>query len=121
MKRNILVVLIIAMFLPFVSGCEREVVTVNMGTDGNETVSKEAGTDALIFIGGGLYYDPMTKIVYFWNGISGDQYSATMPSPYYAPNGLPYKYDVESNSFEEIREEWNYDRKRISEISSKNN
>lgn len=104
MKRNILVVLMIAMFLPFVSGCEREVVTVNMDTDGNETVSKEAGTDALIFIGGGLYYDPMTKIIYLWNGVSGGE-RATMPSPYYAPNGLPYKYDVESNSFEEIKEE----------------
>ena len=104
MKRNILVVLMIAMFLPFVSGCEREVVTVNMGTDDNETVSKEAGTDALIRIGGDLYYDPMTKIVYFWNGCSGGHF-ATMPSPYYAPNGLPYKYDVESNSFEEIKED----------------
>lgn len=104
MKRNILVVLMIAMFLPFVSGCEREVVTVNMGTDDNETVSKEAGTDALIRISGTLYYDPMTKIVYIWNGSSGGQY-ATMLSPYYAPNGLPYKYNVESNSFEEIKEE----------------
>ena len=104
MERNILVALMIAMFLPFVSGCEREVVTVNMGTDGNETVSKEAGTDALICIGGKLYYDPMTTIVYFWNGSSGCDY-ATMPSPYYAPNGLPYKYDVETNSFEEIKEE----------------
>ena len=104
MKRNLLIVLMIAMFLPFVSGCEREVVTVYMGTDDNETVSKEAGTDALIRIGGRLYYDPMTKIVYFWNGSSGGQ-CATIPSPYYAPNGLPYKYDVESNSFEEIKEE----------------
>lgn len=104
MKRNILIVLMIAVFLPFVSGCEQGVVTVNMGTDGNETVSKVAGTDALILIGGGLYYDPVTKIVYFWNGSSGGYY-ATMPSPYYAPNGLPYKYDVESNSFEEIKEE----------------
>lgn len=104
MKRNILVVLMIAMFLPFVSGCAQDVVTVNMGTDGNETVSKEAGTDALIFIGGSLYYDPITKIVYFWNGADSGQY-ATMPSPYYAPNGLPYKYDVETNSFEEIKEE----------------
>lgn len=105
MKRNILVVLMIAMFLPFVSGCEREVVTVNMGTDGNETVSKQAGTGALILIGGGLYYDPVTKIVYFWNGRDGSIKTATMPSPYYAPNGLPYKYNVETNSFEEIREE----------------
>ena len=104
MKRNILVVMMIVIFLPFVNGCEREVVTVNMGTDGNESVSKEAGTDALILIGGGLYYDPVTKIVYFWNGFD-DTYGATMPSPYYAPNGLPYKYNVESNSFEEIKED----------------
>lgn len=102
MKRNILILLMVVAFLPFVSGCKREVVTVNMGTEDNETVSKEVGTDALILIGGDLYYDPMTKIVYFWNG-HDDTNWATMPSPYYAPNGLPYKYDVETNGFEEIK------------------
>ncbi len=31
-----------------------------------------------------------------------EAYAATTPSPYYAPNGLPYKYNPETNTFEEI-------------------
>lgn len=27
---------------------------------------------------------------------------AITPSPYYAPNGLPYRYNPETNTFEEI-------------------
>jgi hypothetical protein len=27
---------------------------------------------------------------------------STTPSPYYAPNGLPYRYNPETNTFEEI-------------------
>lgn len=106
MKRNILLTLTVVVFLLFGSGCDSgcdsDVVTVNMSSNDNEIVNKEVGTDALVFIGGKLYYDPLTKIVYFWNG-HDDTNLATMPSPYYAPNGLPYKYDVETNGFEEIK------------------
>ena len=49
-----------------------------------------------------LYYDTNTKIVYIlFNegaGFSGYGYM----SPYYAPNGMPYVYNVETNSIEEI-------------------
>lgn len=48
-----------------------------------------------------LWYDTVTQIVYLWNGNIGN-YSATIPSPYYAPNGLPYKYNPETNTLEEI-------------------
>lgn len=57
----------------------------------------------MIEIGNYLYYDSTTRIVYWWNGIigtAGD--SAISPSPYYAPNGLPYLYNPETNTFEEI-------------------
>lgn len=106
MKRRVLAVLLSVIFLPFVSGCD-DTATVNISND-NETVSKEIGTNTLVQIGKNIYYDPMTKIVYFWNGVASGQYS-TMPSPYYAPNGLPYKYNVETNTFEEIKEGIGYE------------
>ena len=37
--------------------------------------------------------------------ISSGCYCATAPTPYYAPNGLPYRYNPESNTFEEIGSE----------------
>lgn len=49
-----------------------------------------------------LYYDTDTNIVYIvfneWIGYNGYGYM----SPYYAPNGLPYLYDVETNYLIEI-------------------
>lgn len=45
-----------------------------------------------------LYYDSSTKIVYMiFNEIVGHSMS-----PYYAPNGLPYIYNPETNELEEI-------------------
>lgn len=41
----------------------------------------------------GLYYDEVTGIVYIWNGKLDWTYSDTVPSPYYAYNGKPYRYD----------------------------
>ena len=52
-----------------------------------------------------LYYDTNTKIVYIlFNecaGFSGYGYM----SPYYALNGMPYVYNVQTNSLEEIVKE----------------
>ena len=49
-----------------------------------------------------LYYDVNTRIVYIIfkqaTGNSGYGYM----SPYYAPNGFPYIYNVQNNSLEEI-------------------
>ena len=49
-----------------------------------------------------LYYDTNTKIVYIlFNecaGYSGYGYMF----PYYAPNGMPYVYNLQTNSLEEI-------------------
>lgn len=61
------------------------------------------GKSALIEIDDGLYYDSTTRIVYWWNGLLNGSYSATTPSPYYAPNGLPYRYNPETNTLEEIK------------------
>lgn len=42
-----------------------------------------------------LCYDSMTNIIYIDNAYN-------VKTPYYAPNGLPYKYNDETNTFEEI-------------------
>lgn len=85
-------------------GAERPVVAVNVENDSSLN-GKMFGKEAMIKIGSGLWYDSTTRIVYWWNGTLGDMsYYATAPSPYYAPNGLPYLYNPETNTFEEIEE-----------------
>lgn len=59
------------------------------------------GIYSLVEIGNYLYYDSTTLIVYWWNGYITNQDSIT-PSPYYAPNGLPYKYEPVTNTLMEI-------------------
>lgn len=61
-------------------------------------------TSGLVEITGqnNLYYDSNTKIVYFmFNEYLGNQGYGYM-SPYYAPNGLPYCYDANSQTLIEI-------------------
>lgn len=49
-----------------------------------------------------LYYDTNTKIVYIlFNECAGTAGYGYM-SPYYALNGMPYVYNVQTNSLEEI-------------------
>ena len=64
-----------------------------------------AGRKALTEIGDYLWYDSTTRIVYWWNGYIATANWATTPTPYYAPNGLPYKYNPETNTFEEIEQQ----------------
>ena len=83
------------------------VLTLSMTACGTspdvESIDIVTGKTALVELGNGLYYDINTRIVYWWNGylISGN-YSTT-PSPYYAPNGLPFLYDPVAGVFEEIQ------------------
>ena len=84
MKNKLLIFLCVSILLSF-SGCRVESGQANVKTNDTVTV-KSLGTDNLINIGGYLYYDSTTKIVYF------------------APNGLPYKYEPETNTFVEITE-----------------
>lgn len=103
MKKLLSIVLCLVIVFSLV-GCvaERPVVTVNVENDSSLN-SKVFGTDAMIEIGNGLWYDSITRIVYWWIGrMTPGYYSSTTPSPYYAPNGLPYLYNPETNTFEEI-------------------
>ena len=61
-------------------------------------------TSGLVEITGqkNLYYDSNTKIVYFmFNEYLGNQGYGYM-SPYYAPNGFPYRYDANNQTLIEI-------------------
>lgn len=97
MKLNkIKLLLPIALLLFSLTGCGTT-LTVNV-ENGEELSSTTLGND-LIFIGNDLYYDSATRIVYL-KYITMGGYSYL--SAYYAPNGLPYRYNPEINTFEEI-------------------
>ena len=71
--------------------------------DKPETKPITIGESAMVELGDGLWYNSETGIVYWWNGNLTLGYNyATTPSPYYAPNGLPYKYNPITKSLEEI-------------------
>lgn len=102
MNKKILTLCIVTVPLVFLTACDSG-TTINV-IENKEVISKEVGTDSLIDIGGNLYYDSYTNIVYFWNGYIDSKY-ATTPSTYFGPNGLPCKYNPKTNTLEEIEEE----------------
>lgn len=104
-----LVIFLGAVFLVVISltGCapsEPELVPANVNaTNQTNTTRQVLGKEALIELGSGLYYDSVTGIVYWWNGrFDLTCYGATTPTPYYATNGYPYRYNPETNTLEEI-------------------
>ena len=90
MKKKLLVGLIGCMMAATLVGCG-ESVSVNV--ENNENLSSTNFAEFTL-IGDNLYYDNATRIVYL------DGYCTF--TPYYAPNGLPYKYNPETSTFEEI-------------------
>lgn len=102
--KKLLSIILCLVFVFSLVGCaaEEKVVAVNVENSGS-LAGQVFGRDALIEIGSFLWYDSTTRIVYWWNGAIGPMsHFATVPSPYYAPNGLPYLYNPETNTFEEI-------------------
>lgn len=83
------------------TGCGETTINVNV-ENSSELSGTTLGIDSLIEIGDKLWYDSTTRIVYWWNGTMGAANCATTPTAYYAPNGLPYRYNPETNTFEEI-------------------
>ena len=102
MKKKLLVGLIGCMLVFSLIGCGETNINVNVENN-KELSGTTLGKDALISIGDGLWYDSTTRIVYWWNGTMGAANCATTPTAYYAPNGLPYRYNPETNTFEEIQ------------------
>ena len=105
MKRNLLILLTGLLLSCSIAGCGTE-ETVVVNVDNLENIHGNTfGEKSLIRIGDGLYYDSSTRIVYWWNIYSCAYSKYPAPSPYYAPNGLPYKYNPETNTLEEIENE----------------
>lgn len=104
--KKLLVVILSCLLVVSLVGCGAQ-ETVSVNVDNNEGLSNTAfGKSAMVEIGDYLWYDSTTRIVYWWNGCLTRYRTDATPSPYYAPNGLPYRYNSETNTFEEIvREE----------------
>lgn len=103
MKIKILIGILSLCLTVSMVGCGDKTINVNV-ENSSDLSGTMIGTDALIEIGSGLWYDSTTRIVYWWSGVIHTK-SSTAPTPYYAPNGLPYRYNPESNTFEEIGDE----------------
>ena len=79
--------------------------------DGNIVSSNSYGIANLKSISQSLYYDSVTKIVYFWNGVFSID-NATMPTPYYSENGKLIKYNPLNNLFMEVEDGSNVEEKK---------
>lgn len=103
MKRKLLILLAATLLLFSLIGCASSEEPVVVNFENKEDLHNTTfGADALVYIGNGLYYDSATRIVYLHNS-TYNAYSVI--TPYYAPNGLPYKYNPVTNTFEEIEVE----------------
>ena len=95
------IILIIAAILLFSSigliGCTKTELNVNM--EGEITNAQSIGFVNICDDPIPLSYDTMTRIVYIKNTTYTGCYAYI---PYYAPNGFPYRYNPETNTFEEI-------------------
>ena len=102
--KKILAIILSCMIILSLVGCGAVVDnSVHVNVENSDELSNGVfGESALVEIGDCLWYDSTTRIVYWWNGKMVGYTTATTPTPYYAPNGLPYKYNPETNTFEEI-------------------
>lgn len=103
--KKIIIILFGCLLISLLSSCKKK-ETIIINVENKEELNNNIlGVDALIKIGNGLYYDSNTGIVYWWNGRINSSNSSnydTAPTAYFAPNGFPYKYDPETNTFIEI-------------------
>ena len=95
MRNKIIVLILTVVLVLCLSGCS--------GTfEGSKDYTKRTNSRLQPTMMQDLYYDTNTKIVYIlFNECAGNSGYGYM-SPYYAPNGMPYVYNVETNSLEEI-------------------
>ncbi len=96
MKKKFVVLFLVAIITVSLVGCSSEGFKNYTGTT-NARLIPTTEQD--------LYYDVNTKIVYIlFNECAGYSGYGYM-SPYYAPNGLPYMYNPQTNELEEITKE----------------
>lgn len=105
--KKLLTIILCCLLVVSLAACGASDTTVSVNVNNSEGLKNSTfGKSAMVKIGDYLYYDSTTRIVYWWNGCLTRYRTDTAPSPYYAPNGLPYRYNPETNTFEEIvREE----------------
>ena len=73
MKLNKIKLLLALTLLLFSLTSCGETTVVNVNVENNESLNNTVfGTDALIKIGNGLWYDSTTRIVYWWNEQLGE-------------------------------------------------
>lgn len=97
MNKKLVICLIVCILTFSLTGCSTEPpVQVNVSNSENLSSNQFA---QFVDIGKDLIYDSSTRIVYFEFYTYGGHYGRC---PYYAPNGLPYRYNPETNMFEEI-------------------
>lgn len=96
MKKKSLITFLVTTTLIF-TGCSEYSTEVNINSEDSTTEQVEIINFKQIN-NSYLHYDTNTNIVYLWCGFYKE-----MPSPYYAPNGLPYKYNPATNALEEIQ------------------
>ena len=105
MRKIIAVILSLCLAISL-CGCSSNNTPISINVENPSDLNgTTAGRKALTEIGDYLWYDSTTRIVYWRNGYIATANWATTPTPYYAPNGLPYKYNPETNTFEEIGDE----------------
>lgn len=98
MSNKLLICLMSCIIAFSLVGCG-ETTTLSVNVENKEELNGDTlGENALVYIGNELFYDSATRIVYMRHqNAYGNLYSA-----YYAPNGFPYRYNPETNTFEEI-------------------
>lgn len=100
----IVVIILVVILYHTAKSNTQDPVKINIKTNNTEYVDYEVGISQLVEIGNGLYYDDMTKIVYWWNGKMTDKNNSTVPTAYYMSNGHKGRYDPEHNCIEEVIE-----------------
>lgn len=98
MTKALVLISVLAFSLVLLTGCSSK-QSISVNTNSTD-ISANVGFGNFINIGDSDFvYDSATRIIYI------DQYTYNahyVKVPYYAPNGLPYRYNPATNTFEEI-------------------
>lgn len=99
MKRILIITVILLLFSVGLIGCSKT-TKLNVNMEGEITNTQLSEFVNICNEPISLSYDTMTRIVYMKSKAYGR--NVFTYTPYYAPNGLPYRYNPETNTFEEI-------------------
>lgn len=93
-----------AFMLPILSACSKgQAGTVAPTETPNVSETVRIGGLELVGLNPPYYYDKNTKIVFLWNGKCHGKNNDTIPVPYPASNGLPFKYNETAKQMEEMQ------------------